>query len=424
MISAKSADVFAASADVHPPGQAALNATARLPSQREQPRKRPHGPASGPGKQTAHQQHRGSLPGWRQVTRRWPVRARGVKTAPRIPISSTREPGGRQERPRIRISLLSAMFGGTRGAAPCHDHQQASQPTAMATPLCPRFGLTAAAKQSVHPHGSGRQASPDRTAVGRPRPADGPRPPPRRQHHPARSQGGPHRNGHDDIRRVRQRSGGPGRIDRSLLGEPGRYQGSLTCPPRGRHPSAHLPPSRRFQEEPDGSIRPAQTQRARKRRRTTPGFGDLPTGPRRVAIYLRRSTDDEYQPFSISAQDSALGKYVTTQPGWTLVATFTDDASGATADRPGLQQALRAARAGRFDVLLVYRVDRFSRRLFDRPTAPGVTERLQTYLADVVTGETPGERKSRHRSLYRRDPSYRGRSRPCVPHPRATHTHP
>jgi len=110
---------------------------------------------------------------------------------------------------------------------------------------------------------------------------------------------------------------------------------------------------------------PPRPKRARKRRRTTPGFGDLPTGPRRVAIYLRRSTDDEHQPFSISAQDSALGKYVTTQPGWTLVATFTDDASGATADRPGLQQALRVARAGRFDVLLVYRVDRFSRRLSD-----------------------------------------------------------
>ncbi len=110
---------------------------------------------------------------------------------------------------------------------------------------------------------------------------------------------------------------------------------------------------------------PPKPKGARKRRRATPGFGDLPTGPRRVAIYLRRSTDDEHQPFSISAQDGALGKYVTTQPGWTLVATFTDDASGATTDRPGLQQALRAARAGRFDVLLVYRVDRFSRRLSD-----------------------------------------------------------
>ena len=103
----------------------------------------------------------------------------------------------------------------------------------------------------------------------------------------------------------------------------------------------------------------------RKRKRPATGFGDTPAGPRRVAIYLRRSTDDEHQPFSINAQETALRSYVTTQPDWTLVATFTDDASGATTDRPGLQQALRAARAGRFDVLLVYRVDRFSRRLSD-----------------------------------------------------------
>ena len=110
---------------------------------------------------------------------------------------------------------------------------------------------------------------------------------------------------------------------------------------------------------------PARPKRQRKRRRATTGFGETPAGPRRIAIYLRRSTDDEHQPFSINAQETALTSYVTTQPGWTLVATFSDDASGASTDRPDLQRALRAAKAGRFDVLLVYRVDRFSRRLSD-----------------------------------------------------------
>jgi site-specific DNA recombinase len=108
---------------------------------------------------------------------------------------------------------------------------------------------------------------------------------------------------------------------------------------------------------------PPRAARGRKRRRPEPGFGGAPTGPRRVAVYLRRSTDDEHQPFSIGAQETALTSYAGTQPGWTLVATYSDDASGATTNRPGLQQALRAARASRFDVLLVYRVDRFSRRL-------------------------------------------------------------
>ncbi len=72
---------------------------------------------------------------------------------------------------------------------------------------------------------------------------------------------------------------------------------------------------------------PAPPKAKRKRRRTNPGFGDVPTAPRRVAVYLRRSTDDEHQPFSITAQDTALASYITTQPGWTLVAKFSDDAS-------------------------------------------------------------------------------------------------
>ncbi|MEV6631610.1 recombinase family protein [Actinoplanes sp. NPDC051470] len=110
----------------------------------------------------------------------------------------------------------------------------------------------------------------------------------------------------------------------------------------------------------------AATPSRAKRRRTRTGFGDTPTGTRRVALYLRRSTDDEHQPFSIDAQLAALTSYVNSQPGWILAAEpFTDDASGATTERPGLQRALRAAKAGRYDILLVYRVDRFSRRLSD-----------------------------------------------------------
>jgi site-specific DNA recombinase len=110
---------------------------------------------------------------------------------------------------------------------------------------------------------------------------------------------------------------------------------------------------------------PATPKAKPKRRRPTGTTLGPAAGPRRVAIYLRRSTDDEHQPFSITAQETALTSYVKSQPGWELVATYTDDASGATTQRPDLQRALRAARAGRFDVLLVYRVDRFSRSLSD-----------------------------------------------------------
>ncbi|MGH3569860.1 MAG: recombinase family protein [Pseudonocardia sp.] len=80
---------------------------------------------------------------------------------------------------------------------------------------------------------------------------------------------------------------------------------------------------------------------------------------------MRRSTDDEHQPYSIEAQDVRLESYIDSQPGWRLVARFADDASGASTARPGLAQAMAAARAGVIDVLLVYRVDRFSRNLRD-----------------------------------------------------------
>ncbi len=85
----------------------------------------------------------------------------------------------------------------------------------------------------------------------------------------------------------------------------------------------------------------------------------------RVGIYLRRSTDDEHQPYSIEAQETRLAAYIDSQPGWQLVARFCDDASGATAERKDLQRALAAARTGLIDVLLVLRVDRFSRNLRD-----------------------------------------------------------
>ena len=86
-------------------------------------------------------------------------------------------------------------------------------------------------------------------------------------------------------------------------------------------------------------------------------------GTTRVAIYLRISTDEERQPFSLGAQESRLGAFIPTQPGWEQVATYTDQFSGAYAERPALQDALRDARLGRYDVLLVYRVDRFARSL-------------------------------------------------------------
>ena len=83
----------------------------------------------------------------------------------------------------------------------------------------------------------------------------------------------------------------------------------------------------------------------------------------RVAIYVRISTDEAHQPFSLEAQRLRLSAFIPTQPGWVHTATYEDQVSGAKEHRPALDRALRDARLGRFDVLLVYRVDRFARSL-------------------------------------------------------------
>jgi site-specific DNA recombinase len=111
----------------------------------------------------------------------------------------------------------------------------------------------------------------------------------------------------------------------------------------------------------------------------------------RIAVYTRISTDEDHQPYSLEAQSGRLKSYIDSQDGWNLVRSFSDQASGAKTERSGLQQALREARAGRFDLLLVYRVDRFSRsvrglaQLLEELDACGVAFRSATEPFDTTT---------------------------------------
>ena len=133
--------------------------------------------------------------------------------------------------------------------------------------------------------------------------------------------------------------------------------------------------------------------RGRRPAPSRPSIEDGPLGrPLRVAIYIRISTDEEHQPFSLEAQIAKLSAYITSQPGWEMVGKpYRDEASGATLERPDLQKALAAARAGRFDVLLVYRVDRLARSLrglvhiLDELDQAGVVFRSATEPFDTST---------------------------------------
>jgi DNA invertase Pin-like site-specific DNA recombinase len=91
----------------------------------------------------------------------------------------------------------------------------------------------------------------------------------------------------------------------------------------------------------------------------------------RCAIYTRKSSEEGLeQAFnSLDAQREACAAFVLSQKheGWTVLPTLYDDGgfSGGTMDRPALQRLLSDIRAGEVDVVMVYKIDRLTRSLFD-----------------------------------------------------------
>jgi site-specific DNA recombinase len=91
----------------------------------------------------------------------------------------------------------------------------------------------------------------------------------------------------------------------------------------------------------------------------------------RCAIYTRVSTDQglEQDFNSLDAQYDASQAYIRSQQhaGWTMVRFKYDDGgfSGGNTDRPALQRLLEDVRAGKIDIIVVYKVDRLTRSLAD-----------------------------------------------------------
>ena len=86
----------------------------------------------------------------------------------------------------------------------------------------------------------------------------------------------------------------------------------------------------------------------------------------RCAIYIRVSTDEQAKEgYSLSAQEERLRALAKSQ-GWQIYQTYTDDGySAKDLNRPGLKSLLFDAKLKRFDVLLIYKIDRLSRKLKD-----------------------------------------------------------
>ena len=109
----------------------------------------------------------------------------------------------------------------------------------------------------------------------------------------------------------------------------------------------------------------------------------------RVCLYQRISTDEDHQPTSLKTQRERLERYCEAMEDWRVVAAHEDQASGTTLERPGLQQALDLAREKRFDLLLVYRVDRLSRKVRQLAALCEELDQLDVVLKSATEPLTP-----------------------------------
>jgi site-specific DNA recombinase len=100
-----------------------------------------------------------------------------------------------------------------------------------------------------------------------------------------------------------------------------------------------------------------------KRTKRTP-FATVPE-TRRAILYARYSSDMQDDSWSIDAQLNDLRRYCERQD-WQIVAEHLDPAkSGKDADRPGFQACMADVRSNKGNVIVVHKIDRFSRNMID-----------------------------------------------------------
>jgi site-specific DNA recombinase len=91
----------------------------------------------------------------------------------------------------------------------------------------------------------------------------------------------------------------------------------------------------------------------------------------RCAIYTRKSSEEglEQDFNSLQAQREACEAFIRSQrhEGWSPLSTKYDDGgySGGTLERPALERLLTDIRANKVNVVVVYKIDRLTRSLFD-----------------------------------------------------------
>lgn len=112
------------------------------------------------------------------------------------------------------------------------------------------------------------------------------------------------------------------------------------------------------------------------------------TTARRVAIYVRASRLFANRPgLTIEQQEADCREYAA-RNDWAVAEVYQDLSKSAYKDqlgkRPAFQQMIADARDGKFDVVLVYKLDRFARRVGVQYQAAAELERCKVQIASVT----------------------------------------
>ena len=105
----------------------------------------------------------------------------------------------------------------------------------------------------------------------------------------------------------------------------------------------------------------------------------------RAAIYVRVSTEEQAQSgYSIPAQIEKL-QSLAKSLDWELLPSYVDDGySGKDLERPAVKRLLEDGRKKRFDLIILYKLDRLSRRLSDLVSLGELFERIGIGLRSLT----------------------------------------
>ena len=90
-------------------------------------------------------------------------------------------------------------------------------------------------------------------------------------------------------------------------------------------------------------------------------------GIRRVAAYVRVSTDNDEQTSSYELQKNYYTEYITGHPGWEFAGVYADEGISGTsiAHRKGMLQMIEDCKAGKIDLIMTKSIARFARNIVD-----------------------------------------------------------